>query len=174
MHASGAFSVLSAARVMAVVVRKAHRGDLEALSSLNAEIQAVHAAALPFLFKEARPDMFVRAGLGDLFEWPDNLLFIADVDGTAAGYAYAQIVRGAETAFQQAHDMVYLHHIGVRTTCRRRGVGSALIEAVRAAADENGIATMALDVWMFNDAARAFFGRHGFVTCSARMWKPIV
>lgn len=155
---------------MAVVIRKAGEEDIDALSSLNADVQAVHAAALPWLFKPSEPDMFKRAGLADILARDGNLVFIAEVDGAAAGYAYAQIVRREETPFHHPHDMAFLHHIGVRPAHRRAGVGSALIAAVRAAASEHDIANVALDVWLFNDAARAFFRRQGFVACSERMW----
>jgi len=155
---------------MSVVIRKARIGDADALSSLNADVQAVHATALPWLFKPPGEDTFARAGLGELLERPENLVFIAESDGAAAGYAYAEIVRRPQTPFQHAHDMVYLHQISVRSAFRRHGVGTALIGAVRAAANEDGIALVALDVWTFNDAARAFFRRHGFGPCSERMW----
>jgi ribosomal protein S18 acetylase RimI-like enzyme len=155
---------------MPTAIREARKEDRDTLSALNAEIQAVHAAALPWMFKPAAPDTFLRAGVGELLDEPDNLFFIAEVDDVAVGYAYAQIIHRTETPFQYASDMVYLHHIGVRQEARRAGIGSALIGAVRAAASARDIGTVALDVWAFNDAARVFFRRHGFALGSERLW----
>jgi len=155
---------------MATVIRRAGEHDVDALASLNADVQAVHAAALPWLFKPPGPDTFPPAEVAGLLERPGNLLFIAEIDGEAAGYAYAEIIRRPETAFHYAHDLVHLHHIGVRPAHRRRGVGGGLIAAVRAAAAENGITLVTIDVWTFNDAARAFFRRHGFVPNTERLW----
>jgi diamine N-acetyltransferase len=163
VDAGGGFS-------MATVIRKAGERDIDALASLNADVQEVHAAALPWLFKPPGPDTFAPADVAALLERSDNLFFIAEVDGAAAGYAYAQIVHRPETSFHYAHDLVHLHHISVRPAHRRHGIGAGLLAAVRAAAKESGIALVTIDVWTFNDAARAFFGRHGFAPNTERLW----
>jgi ribosomal protein S18 acetylase RimI-like enzyme len=155
---------------VAILVRKAVEEDADKLAALNADVQAIHAAALPWLFKPPGPDTLPPAAVADLLEGLENFIFIAEVDGIAVGYAYAEIVRRPETPFHYARDMVYLHHISVRPEHRRRGVGSALVGAVRAAASDIGISVMALDVWTFNDEARAFFRRHGFATFNERLW----
>jgi GNAT superfamily N-acetyltransferase len=48
-----------------------------------------------------------------------------------------------ETPFSYADDLVYLHHISVRPSYRRQGVGRALMDAVRSAARERGITVFA-------------------------------
>jgi ribosomal protein S18 acetylase RimI-like enzyme len=156
--------------LMAIVIRKAVEQDAAILGALNADVQAVHAAALPWLFKPPGPDTFSPGEVKRLLAEPDSLIFIAEVDGTAAGYAYAEIQERPETPFVHAYEMIYLHHLSVRPAHRRHGVGSALLGAVRTAAAEAGIALVALDVWTFNDAARAFFRRHGFAAYHERMW----
>ena len=155
---------------MAIIIRRVVEQDAAILGALNADVQAVHAAALPWLFKPPGPDTFSPGEVKRLLAEPENLVFIAEVDGTAAGYAYAEIQERPETPFVHAYVMVYLHHLSVRPAHRRHGVGSALIGAVRTAAAEAGIALVALDVWTFNDAARAFFRRHGFAAYHERMW----
>jgi len=157
-------------RTMAIHIRKAVEQDAATLAALNADVQAIHAAAMPWLFKPPGPDTFAPAMVRDLLAQPENLVFIAEVDGSAAGYAYAEIQERPETPLSYARDMIYLHHISVRPTHRGHGVGSALIEAVRAAAAENGIKLVALDVWTFNEEARAFFRRCGFVAYNERLW----
>ena len=66
--------------------------------------------------------------------------------------------------------MIYIHHVSVRPSFRRQGVGTALLAAVRAAANDAGLTLIALDVWTFNDEARAFFVRNGFAAYSERLW----
>jgi len=155
---------------MAILIRNATEQDADTLASLNADVQAVHACALPWHFKPPGPETFPRAAVADVLAQPDNVVFIAEIDGDTAGYAYAQFVRRDETSFHYAHDMVYLHHISVRPAHRRHGVGGALIGAVRAAATGADIALVALDVWTFNEEARAFFRRHGFAPYVERLW----
>jgi ribosomal protein S18 acetylase RimI-like enzyme len=155
---------------MGLIIRKALEQDAATLRALNADVQALHAGAMPWLFKPPGPDSFSTAAVQDLLAEPDNLFFIAEVDGTAAGYAYAQIMELPETPFIYAHNRIYLHHISVKPDYRRHGVGSALIGAVREAAAETGIKLIALDVWTFNEEARAFFRRHGFAAYNERLW----
>jgi ribosomal protein S18 acetylase RimI-like enzyme len=153
---------------MPIIIRRAREADAPALAALNDDVQAVHAAALPWLFKPPGPE--TRAAVAALVEERDNLLFIAEADGLAAGYAFAQIIRLPETAFQFAHGMVYLHHISVRAEHRRRGIATALIGAVRTAGEQEGVSRVALDVWTFNEAARAFFRSQGFAPWSEKLW----
>jgi ribosomal protein S18 acetylase RimI-like enzyme len=155
---------------MSHTVRRATEADAALLSSLNTDVQALHATALPWRFKPPGLETFPPAEAAALIAKPDNLVFIAEVDGVAAGYVYGEVIRQAETSFRHGYEMVYLHHISVRPTYRRRGVGRALVDALRAAAGELGIELMALDVWSFNDEARAFFRRQGFAVFNERMW----
>jgi ribosomal protein S18 acetylase RimI-like enzyme len=147
---------------MTVVVRRATVDDAALIASLNADVQAIHVAAMPAHFKPASAGAFSRSEIVDLLTDRQNLVFIADIEGEPVGYAYAQIIRRPETSLVYAHDMIYIHHISVRPARHRRGVGSALIAALRAAGQDLGIGRLALDVWVFNDAARAFFRRQGF------------
>lgn len=151
-------------------IRRATARDAAVLSMLNADVQAIHAAALPWWFKPPGPESFPPAAASTLIAKPESLIFIAEVESDAAGYAYGEVLRQAETPFRHAYEMVYLHHISVRPAQRRQGVGSALIGAVRSAAAEIGITLMGADIWSFNDAARAFFRRHGFSTFNERLW----
>ncbi len=84
--------------------------------------------------------------------------------------AYVEIRRRPENGFRFANDAVYLHHLSVRPAEQRRGIGRALMVAVRALAAAEGIAHVELDVWTFNDRARRFFAQQGFVTYNERMW----
>jgi ribosomal protein S18 acetylase RimI-like enzyme len=153
-----------------MLIRKAVEQDAATLRALNADVQALHAAALPWLFKPPGPDQFSPAAVRDLLADPDNRFFIAEVDGDAAGYAYAQIMEMPDTPFIYTHSRIYLHHISVKPGYRRHGVGSALVAAVREAAAEAGVKLIALDVWNFNEEARAFFRRHGFAAYNERLW----
>jgi GNAT superfamily N-acetyltransferase len=68
---------------------------------------------------------------------------------------------------------VPLHPTGSEPHHRRRGVGSALLNAVRISGSHLGITLLTLDVWSFNEGARAFFQRHGLEKYIERLWwKP--
>jgi GNAT superfamily N-acetyltransferase len=155
---------------MHTATRQATTADAEVMSSLNADVQAIHWSALPWRFKPPSPETFPPTAAAALLAEPNNLVFIAEVDSLPVGYAYAEVIHRPETSFHYAYDMVFLHHISVRPTHRKRGLGRALVEAVRSAASERGISLLALDVWTFNDEARLFFRRQGFTSYIERLW----
>jgi ribosomal protein S18 acetylase RimI-like enzyme len=156
--------------MMQTRIRRAVDDDGDALSLLSAEIQAMHAEALPWRFKQPAPDIFPPEEVIALLGLPANHLFLAEVEGSAVGYVYAAIVKRSETAAQYALEVVYVHHLYVRAAFRRRGIGRALLDAVRAVGAEQGIARLALDVWTFNEEARAFFRGYGLTSYNERLW----
>lgn len=156
---------------MTVTIRPAVAADAAWVSYLNADVQALHAAALPFRFKPPGPDSFSPAEAEAVIAGPNNLVFLAEADAVPVGYAYAEIIRQVETRHRHPVETVYLHHISVRPQARRYGIGTALVRAIRAAGKERGIPLMTLDVWTFNAAARAFFAREGFVPYTERLWR---
>jgi len=155
---------------MSIGVRRATAADAELVSVLNADVQAVHAVALPWRFKPPGPLSFPPTEASALLANVENLVLVAQVDGEPAGYAYAEIVHRPETSLTYAYEMLYVHHLSVRSEYRRKGVGSALLDAVRAAGLDLGITLLALDVWSFNEGASAFFRRHGFDPYNERLW----
>jgi ribosomal protein S18 acetylase RimI-like enzyme len=155
---------------MKPAIRAAARADAALLSSLNTDVQAVHARAHPCWFKPEGPETFPPAAAEALLTRTENLVLIAEVDSEPVGYAYAEVVQRPEDAFRQAYRMVYVHHLSVRPAWQRRGIGEALLASVRQAAADRGIALLGLDVWSFNEGARAFFRRQGFATYNERMW----
>jgi GNAT superfamily N-acetyltransferase len=155
---------------MDIVVRRAGKPDAKSISRLNADIQSVHAAAFPDLFKPPSVDSQPPATITDLIRMPENVFFLAELEGEPVGYAYAEVIRRPETPWRLAQDMVYLHHISVRPAHRRKGIGEALLRAVRAAGEDHGITLLATDVWTFNEPARRFFARQGLAPYVEKLW----
>ena len=155
---------------MTVEVRRAISSDADVIAALNAEVQDLHASALPWWFKPAGPQTFPPEQAAALLAMPSSIVFLAKRDAMAVGYAYAEVVSQPETAWRHAQAIVYVHQIGVRAEQRRQGIGTALLAAIRAEAERLGITTVALDVWTFNESARAFFRRQGFAPYNERLW----
>ena len=150
-----------------VTIRTATRDDAAVISALNADVQAIHAAALPWRFKP--PGAWTVADAQALLARPNYFAFIAEADGGPAGYVVAEAIRHPETGRHHAHAMIYVHEISVREVCRRRGVGRALLDAVTARGKELGIERIALDTWSFNEGALAFFRSYGLAPYNVRL-----
>ena len=155
---------------MTIEVRAATKHDALVISSLNADVQAIHADALPWRFKRPGPDTFTPRHAEQLLSRPGHVALLAHVDQTPAGYAVAEILHHPETASHFAHGMVYVHQISVRPAVRRRGVGRALMDAIKAHGQARGISLLALDAWTFNAQALAFFRAYGLVPYNIRLW----
>jgi ribosomal protein S18 acetylase RimI-like enzyme len=154
-----------------ITIRAATNADAPALVSLNADVQAIHAAALPWRFKP--PGAYTAADAEALIGRPNYFALLAEIDRAPAGYAVAEVIRQPETGRHHPHAMIYVHEISVRETLRRRGVGRALMDAVKERGKELGFALIALDTWTFNEAALAFFQRYGLSPYNVRLWnKP--
>src|ERR1043165_9579605 len=142
-----------------ITIRPATEADAPTLVSLNADVQAIHAAALPWRFKP--PGAWTTADAQALLARANCFAFIAEADSAPAGYVVAEVICHPETGRHHAHAMIYVHEISVREALRRRGVGRALLDAVTARGKELGIERVALDTWSFNEGALAFFRSYG-------------
>jgi ribosomal protein S18 acetylase RimI-like enzyme len=159
--------------VTSLTVRRAEVGDAELVSRLNGDVHAVHAEGLPFRFKPPSAETFPASSVAELLGRAETLMFIGCVDDVPAGYLYGEIRRLPENAVRYAVATVYVHHISVRPDCRGRGLGTALLDAVRAAALGLGISRVGLDVWTFNERALGFFRRQGFGTIRATLQQQL-
>jgi len=155
---------------MTIIIRRATVADAVVVAALNADVQGLHAAAVPGEFKPPGPGSFTRRVAAALLRKQEHLVFIADIGAEPAGYAAAEVIRRPETPFKYAREMIYISHLSVRPQYRRRGVGTALLAAVRGAGEEARITLMELDVWSFNKDARAFFRHQGFAPYNERLW----
>jgi ribosomal protein S18 acetylase RimI-like enzyme len=143
-------------------VRSALASDADAISALSAEVQAHHAHALPQLFKPAAPNTFPPAAVRELLKDRDRIVLVACTDILVVGYASAQIQQRAETPFRHAQSALCIQWMGVHAEWRRKGVGLALVHALRDEAERHRLAVLVLDVWSFNADARAFYEAAGF------------
>jgi ribosomal protein S18 acetylase RimI-like enzyme len=157
------------ADVPPVTIRPAGAADYDAVARLNAEVQQLHADALPHLFKPASATAFPRSVYDGILAHEDASLLLAVAGGAPVGYAYAEVLARAETWFRCAHRVVYLHHLCVAHRQRRRGYGARLVQAVVDLARARGVAAVELDAWWVNADARAFFARVGFAPLNLRM-----
>jgi ribosomal protein S18 acetylase RimI-like enzyme len=159
--------------VTLLTLRRAEVGDAGLVSRLNGDVQAVHAEGLPFRFKPPNAETFPASLVVDLLGKKETLMFIGCVDDDPAGYLYGEIRRLPENAVRYAVATVYVHHISVRPDCRGRGLGTALLDAVRAAALGLGITQIGLEVWTFNERALGFFRRQGFAPVRAALQQDL-
>ncbi len=151
-----------------IAIRRGTTSDAALVVSLNREVQDLHAEAHPWFFKHDAS--FVESEASALLSREDALVFIAEREGDAIGYAYAHEMHFPENPFRYAYSALLLEHIGERTSARGEGAGGALVRAVIDCAKAKGIGLVLLDVWAFNESARVFFEKAGFERYNEKMW----
>ena len=144
------------------MIRFAVPSDREAVNALRKEVNDLHVAG--------RPDIF-KPGFGEALQDHVNLYLnrqigyaaVAEIDGEVAGAVLVDYIDKPESPYNLGRRFVHIAEICVDDRFRRRGVGHQLMEFVKADAKEKGYARIELDVWAFNDAL-AFYEAEGFTT----------
>jgi shikimate dehydrogenase len=154
-------------------IRRATAEDAAALSALNAHVQDLHEAAVPQFFKPVSSTTFPVALVVELLGYRPNVFFLAELDGRPAGYLWAVVRRRSATESTYSQDAVHIEQMGVAPEFRGRGCGQQLMDAARELARSLEIHTVTLDVWRFNEEARRFYERQGFVGYYERMWQVL-
>jgi ribosomal protein S18 acetylase RimI-like enzyme len=157
-----------------VEIRAAVPSDAPAISAIASEVQALHAAAHPTIFKPASTTPFPPDTVAALMTTPGHLFWVAIMSELVAGYAYAVVQHQPETVWKFPRTVLLLEQMGVRAARRSQGAGSALLAEVRNAAAVRGVTEVRLTVWGFNEEARRFYTRRGFAVMQEIMslWLP--
>lgn len=144
-------------------IRFARQGDLSRVNELRKQVNDVHAAGKPEIFK-SEFSQELRDRIFAVWNDPDRRILLAEVDGVAAGFAHLHCVNRSETPYAVARTFLDIEEFGVDAAYRRQGVATALIDYIRAFAKHNGFHRLELNMWEFNQGALAFYEAVGFST----------
>lgn len=148
-------------------VRLAEASDAEAIVELMQEVQAVHVAGRPDLFKpggtENAAETRVRMAV------PGNFMWVATRGASVVGYAFGRLSVEPENTWRFAARNFVLDQMGAKAGLRGQGIGRALWSAVLDVAKAEGADRVVLNVWAFNKGARGFYDRLGFTSFHERM-----
>ena len=150
---------------MAATVRRATRADAEAIAGFAVALFELHAKWDPRRFTQIATLEGAARFYGDRAE--AGSVLVADVDGTAVGFAYFEY---AETLYAElATRVLWLHDIYVGDESRGKGVGTELLKSVAAEAKRLDADKVLLTVAVRNDEGRRVFERMGFETTMHEM-----
>jgi RimJ/RimL family protein N-acetyltransferase len=139
-----------------VVTRRAQAGDAEQLAALS---QAVAAEPEGWLLSVGswRSAGEERRYLRAMKRHPDAAVFVAELEGEIVGRL--SLGRDPHPSSRHVADLGLI----VAKHARRRGVGTALLEAAVGWAQESGVRKLELHVFPHNEPAIRLYERFGFV-----------
>lgn len=155
-----------------VTVRRAGPDDVDAVVRLHEQLHRRHVEALPEEYASFDPTA-TRRYYAQVLVDAQRPMWLAEVDGAAAGFAGAELLETSATAFTRPRRLLYVHQMAVAPAVRRTGVGRTLMAAVEQTAADLGCDEMRLQHRAFNDEAHRFYQSLGYRTQVVTMGKPV-
>jgi L-amino acid N-acyltransferase YncA len=138
----------------APAVRPVADGDMDAVLAIYAEGLATRTATF---------ETTVPTAAGMRARWLPGLAWVAEVDGTVVGWTAV-----TPTSTRECYAGVGETSVYVAEAARGRGVGTALLRAQAAGADEAGMWTLQTSIFPENEASIALHHAAGYRTVGVR------
>lgn len=144
-------------------IRFAREEDLDGVNVLRRQVNDLHVAGKPEVFKPGFCDE-LRDYVYAIFADPEQRIVVAGESGEICGFAILHHIVRPENPFMFVRDFLDIDEFCVDEGHRRQGIASAMIAFIRDWAKENGFARLELNMWEFNRDALAFYEAAGFTT----------
>ena len=144
-------------------VRFAEKKDLERVNALRRQVNDLHVAGRPDIFKPGFPKE-LRDYVFTVFDDPRQAIVVNERDGVIRGFAVLHHITKPESPYSYEKDYLDIDEFGVDEACRRQGVAAEMMDFIREYAREKGFAKIELNMWEFNRSALAFYEAVGFTT----------
>lgn len=148
-------------------IRPATLDDFDALTLLEAEVQAIHVEGAPHIYIPG--GVYSRASYAELFATPGNVVVLALEGEQAVGYLHYEVKTREASEFTYGSKTLHIHALSVKATERRKGYGEALMDYALARAAEHEVDRVTLDVGAFNTSAVKFYEKLGFKAQQIKM-----
>jgi ribosomal protein S18 acetylase RimI-like enzyme len=153
-------------------IRRAERDDLDVLVSLNGLVHELHVSAEPNNYRTAGTEER-RAVLREWLEVPGKEIWIAEIQGRAAGYMIFKELHREETPFTFSRGWLYVDQVGVLPEHRGEGVGRALMRHAEERARELKLDKVTLHVRAANPEAMRFYEAIGYAAEQVGMARSV-
>ena len=155
-----------------MLVRFAEKSELPAVNLLRKQVNDLHVAGKPEIFKPGFPAE-LRDFVYEVFDDPEKGVVVAEQDGAILGFAIVNAVHRPETPYMKERNYLDVDEFCVAASARRRGVGRVMIDFIRKLAKERGFPRVELNMWEFNQDALAFYEAVGFRTYRRFLELPV-
>jgi GNAT superfamily N-acetyltransferase len=158
---------------MEFTIRRASLADYDGLCALFTEGDALHAEALPHIFRPAGGPARSQEHINGIVLAPGSVVFVAESGGRVIGMAHVHMRMAADYPIIVPRTYAHVDTLGVAEGYRRRGVGRALMKQAEQWALSHGAAEIELNVWEFNENAIEFYKNLGYETSRRTMTRRL-
>lgn len=146
-----------------MIIRTAREEELDRVNELRKQVNDLHVAGKPEVFKKGFPDE-LKDFIHVIYNDPEQEIIVAESDGTICGFAVLHHIVKGETPFMYERDFLDIDEFCVDAAFRRQGVALRMMTFIRSYAKEKGFHRLELNMWEFNEGALAFYEAAGFKT----------
>ncbi len=157
----------------AAVIRRARPEDYEGLCALMQEVNDLHCQHQPQIFQTPAGAIWEKETVLNRLQNDQVAVFVAEAEGRLAGFVYVLVRESQPIPVLAPRRYAVVDSLSVSAAARRRGVGRRLMEAAHAWAEAQGVASVELSVYEFNESAQALYHDLGYTTVSRKMSKPL-
>ncbi len=149
-----------------MIIRKATKTDYEAIANFAKSVAMHHVKNRPDILKNA-PDLSEKE-FKETVKDKNWLILVAEKDGKPVGCCKT-LIREIGDEYWTSMKLLYIYEMYVDPSCRRMGIGAALLDETKRIGKEIGATQIELDVWSFNESAISLYEKAGFVPQRVKM-----
>ncbi len=158
---------------LSYTIRPATLDDYPALCALWDEVNAVHAAAAPGVYRQPDGPCVSREYVASLIDGADAAILVAEGSAGVLGFAQVTVSDAADIPIHVPRRLGTVGTLSVGAAFRRQGIGTALMRAAEEWARAHGATSLNVGVWEFNTQARALYERLGYATATRRLQRAL-
>lgn len=144
-------------------VRFAEENDLHCVNELRKQVNDLHVAGKPDVFKPGFNDT-LRDYVHVIFRDPEQRIVVAEQNGIICGFAVLHHIFKPANPFMYERDYLDIDEFCVDKAYRRQGVASAMVAFIKDLAKEQGYHRIELNMWEFNQDALVFYEKAEYTT----------
>lgn len=149
------------------MVRNAKKSDIPMMTEIYEELHLTHCDIRSDFYK-APPVSFYTKALNEVFGDDNNHIIVTEENGNLTGYAIFFVTeKGSEICFDIK--CCFIDQFAVRSSYRRKGVGSQLMDYIKKHAEAEKCTSVELGVWAENSTAMEFYKSFGFKPRTIKM-----
>ncbi len=147
------------------LIRFAQSSDYESVEAIMKEVHALHIGWRPDIYKPADSIYF-----GEYFEKrvQEKRILVADCGGKVVGHLNFQY-RHIESDKQVTRNVIFIDDLAVKEEYRGLGIGTQLLNAVKAKVQDENLDGLELQVNARNTDARKMYEKFGFTEKSINL-----